>query len=57
MSQEPVKWEELKPENQQAPTLFRTRVPDGWLIASPGGAQMCFVPDTMHRWHQAEGEG
>jgi len=57
MSQEPVKWEELKPENKQAPSLFRTRVPDGWLIANAGGAQMCFVPDPMHRWHQAESEG
>ena len=56
MSQEPVKWEELKPEKPQAPTLFRTRVPDGWLVASAGSAQVSFVPDSMHRWHQAEGE-
>lgn len=37
-------------------TLYRSKVPGGWLIAifwqmgHPGGPSMCFYPDPEHLW-------
>jgi hypothetical protein len=46
-----MKWERYgKPSVNPAPTIYRTEVPGGWLVAPASGDGLIYVPDAEHRW-------
>ncbi|MCG2754903.1 MAG: hypothetical protein L6247_04970 [Desulfobacteraceae bacterium] len=47
-----VKWKELKQNLRRYGSLYRAKVPGGWLvrISQSEGEAMTFYPDPDHKW-------
>ena len=52
-----IVWEQLVSRNKNntlftsvPPTIFRAKVPGGWLIATASEYSVTFLPDPNHEW-------